>query len=113
MPDDVNQLLQSATILQQQLQQVLTQKEAMGVQVLEIKKALDELEKSKGEEIYKIAGPILIKSQKPGVLKELKERDEAFGLRLKALEKEEKRIKLKIEDIRESISKHTQRPAGG
>lgn len=107
------QLLQSAAILQQQLQNIMAQKEAMGVQVLEIKRALDELEKSKEKEVYKIAGPILIKSGKADVLKDLKERDEAFDLRLKQFEKEEKRIKLKIEELREKLVKSTKEPVGG
>lgn len=111
--DENQQMLQSAAILQQQLQNILTQKEAMGIQVLEIKKALDELAKSGEKEIYKIAGPILIKSQKTDVLKELRERDEMFDLRLKSLEKEEKRIKLKLEELRERLAKGFKQPVGG
>jgi prefoldin beta subunit len=103
MENEKQQLLQSTAILQQQLQNVLAQKEAVGIQVLEIKKALEELEDSKEKEVYKIAGPILIKSQKASVLKDLKERDEAFGLRLKSIEKEEKRVKLRIEELREKL----------
>lgn len=113
MTQENQQLLQSAAILQQQLQAVLTQREALGIQVLETKRAVEELEKSKEKEVYKIAGPILIKSQKSGVLKELKERDEAFSLRLKSLEKEEKRIKLKIEELRERLVKSVKEPVGG
>jgi prefoldin beta subunit len=111
--DESQQMLQSAAILQQQLQNILTQKEAIGIQVLEIKKALDELAKAGDKEIYKIAGPILIKSQKTDVLKELKERDEMFDLRLKSLEKEEKRIKLKLEEFREKLAKGFKQPVGG
>ncbi len=111
--DENQQLLQSAAVLQQQLQNIMAQKEAMGVQILEIKKALDELEKSSEKEVYKIAGPILIKSDKTGVVKELKERDEAFDARLKSLEKEEKRIRLKIEEFREKLVKNAKEPVGG
>ena len=107
------QLLQSAAVLQQQLQNIMAQRDALGVQVLEIKKALDELGKTSEKEVYKIAGPILIKSAKAGVLKELKDRDETFGLRLKSLEKEEKRVKLKIEELRELLVKNMKQPGGG
>ena len=113
MPDNQHQLLQSASILQQQLQNIMAQKEAIGIQLLELKKALEELENTKEKEVYKIAGPILIKSQKAGVLKELRERDETFSLRLKSLEKEEKRIKLKIEDLREKLVSNMKEPVGG
>ena len=107
------QLLQSAAVLQQQLQNIMAQKEALGVQVLEIKKALDELGKTSEKEVYKIAGPILIKSAKAGVLKDLRDRDETFSLRLKSLEKEEKRVKLRIEELREKMVKSMKQPAGG
>ncbi len=111
--EDSQQLLQSATVLQQQLQNIMAQREAMGVQVLEIKKALDELGKTSEKEVYKIAGPILIKSGKEGVLKELRDRDETLGLRLKTLEKEEKRVKLRIEELREKLIKNMKPQAGG
>jgi prefoldin beta subunit len=110
---DNQKLLQSAAVLQQQLQNIMAQKEAIGAQVLEIKKALDELEKSKESEVYKIAGPILIKSPRAGVLKELKDRDETLDLRFKTMEKEEKRIKLRIEEFREKLVKGMNEPVGG
>lgn len=103
--DANQQLLQSAAILQQQLQNIMAQREGMGVQILEMKKAIEELEKTKEKDVYKIAGPILIKSPRQTVLKELKERDEMFSLRLKSLEKEEKRTKLKIEEMKEKLMK--------
>lgn len=103
--DANQQLLQSAAILQQQLQNVMAQKEAIGMQILEMKKAMEELEKTKEKDVYKIAGPILVKSPRQSVLKELKERDETFGLRLKSLEKEEKKIKVRIEEMREKVVK--------
>jgi prefoldin beta subunit len=111
MDANQQQLLQSAAVLQQQLQNIMAQKEAIGVQVLEMKKAIDELDNSKEKEVYKIAGPILIKSPRAAVLKEIKERDEAFNLRLKSLDKEEKSIKLKIEDMREKLV--NMKPGGG
>jgi prefoldin beta subunit len=113
MKEDQQQLLQSAAVLQQQLQNVMAQREAIGTQVLEIKKALDELGKSKDADAYKIAGPILIKSPRSGIVKELNERDEAFSLRLKSLEGEEKRIKLRIEELRERLVKGSGEPSGG
>jgi prefoldin beta subunit len=111
--DENQQMLQTVAILQQQLQNIMAQKEALGMQVLEMKKAQEELEKSKEKEVYKIAGTILIKSPKAETLKELRERDEAFSLRLKSLDKEEKRVKLKIEEFREKLVRGMKEPVGG
>jgi prefoldin beta subunit len=111
--DENQQMLQTVAILQQQLQNIMAQKEALGMQVLEMKKAQEELEKSKEKEVYKIAGTILIKSPKAETLKELRERDETFSLRLKSLDKEEKRVKLKIEEFREKLVRGMKEPVGG
>ncbi len=113
MDADQQQLLQSAAVLQQQLQNVMQQKEALSIQVLEIKKALDELESNKEKDVYKIAGPILIRSTKAKVSKDLKDRDESLDVRVKSMEKEEKRIKLRIEDLREKLSKASGGTGGG
>ena len=113
MEENQQQLLQSASVLQQQLQNIMAQKEAMGIQVLEIKKALDELSKTTEKDVFKIAGPILIKSGKADVIKELTEKDETFGMRLKSMEKEEKRVKLRIEELREKLVKNMKMPSGG
>jgi prefoldin beta subunit len=97
-------LLNNVAMQQQQLQGIMTQREAMGLQVMEIKKALEELGKTKEKEVYKVAGPILVKAGKAEAVKDLKEREESLEVRLKALEKEEKRIKIRIDEIKEQLT---------
>ena len=98
------QLLNQAQLYQQQMQNIMAQKEALNVQLIEIGKALEEIEKTKESEVYKIAGPILIKSRKLEVKKELKDKEETIRNRLKTMENGEKRIRDKIEDIRKKLS---------
>ena len=108
------EMLNSAAVYQQQLQGVMVQREATGMQILEIKKALEELEKStEQKDVYRIAGPILLKTPKDEVLKDLKEKEEALGVRLKAIEKEEKRIKIKIDEIKEQLTAALKKEKGG
>jgi prefoldin beta subunit len=97
-------MLNNVAIQQQQLQGVMTQREATGMQILEINKALDELEKTDQKEVYKVAGPILIKATKAEVKKDLKDKEETLNVRLKSLEKEEKKIKIKIDEIKEQLT---------
>lgn len=97
-------MLNSVAMQQQQLQGIMTQREATGLQIMEIKKALEELERTKEKEVYKVAGPILVKSGKAEVVKDLKEREESLNVRLKMLEKEEKRVKIRIDDIKEQLT---------
>lgn len=103
--EQVQQLLNHAQLYQQQIQSILAQKESLNVQLIEITKATEELEKVKaGEEVYKVAGPILVKSKKAEVMKDLEEKEDAIRTRLKTIEAGEKRIKGKIEELREKIT---------
>ena len=99
------QLLNQAQLYQQQIQGIMIQKENLNVQLLEIKHALKELENMKEDMAYKLAGPIMIKTSKDDIKKELLEKQELMDLRLKSLEKGEKIAKDKIEELKEKLSK--------
>jgi len=103
--DDNKELLNQFQAYQQQLQAVLIQKENLRLQILEIDKALEELEASKEKDAYKIAGPIMIKRTISQLKKELKERKDSFDLRVKSLEKAEERIVAKLKEIEPEIKK--------
>ncbi|MBI4163359.1 MAG: prefoldin subunit beta [Candidatus Aenigmarchaeota archaeon] len=98
------QLIGQAQAYQQQLQNVVAQKEAFNMQLMEIKRAVEELENVK-EDVYKVAGPILVKSDPKAVKKELEEKVELIDLRLKTLEKGEEKLKKQIEDLKLKLSK--------
>jgi prefoldin beta subunit len=100
----IQQLLNQAQLYQQQVQNILAQKETLNIQLIEIGKALEELGKTREADVYKIAGPILIKSKKADVKKDLKEKEDTIRNRLKTLESGEKRIREKIEELRGKIS---------
>lgn len=81
---------------QQHLQGVLLQKEALHLQIHELEKTLDELGKAKDTEVFKIVGPILIKTTKSDIEKELNDRKEEINLKMKTLETTEKKIIEKV-----------------
>jgi prefoldin beta subunit len=99
------QLLGQAQLYQQQLQSIMTQKNALNIQIADIKKALEELEKTGESDIYKISGPILVKTKKSDAKNELDEKLEIMNSRIKTLEAGEKKAKAKIEEIRNKITK--------
>jgi prefoldin beta subunit len=103
--EQAQQILVQAQAFQQQMQSILSQKETLRIQQIEIKKALEEMEKSAEASVYKASGPILIKSPKEDVKKELSEKDEFISTRLQTLERSEKKVKEKIEELREKLSK--------
>jgi prefoldin beta subunit len=94
---------QEYLILQQQLRNVLIQKETIKLQIAEIDSALSELEKTKEEKVYKVVGNVMIKKGKEEVEKELKEGKEDLQIRVESLEKIEKDLIEKIKNIEEKL----------
>ena len=103
--EQLQQLFNQVQLYQQQMQAVLAQKESLSLQSGEIKKALEELEKSRSKDAYRISGPILIKGTATEIRKDLREKQESIGLRVKSLEKTEKMVGEKIEGLRERLEK--------
>ena len=94
--------LEQAQVFQQQLQSLSMQKDAMNSQLMEIKNAITELGSSTGE-VYKIAGPILVKSAKADVEKDLAEKQEMVSLRIKTLDGQEKLVREKLDKLAEKL----------
>lgn len=99
-------LLGQAQLFQQQLQSLMFQKETLSLQAAEIKKATEEIENTKETSVYKITGPILVKTNKKEVKKDLDEKEEAISIRIKMLEKNEMKIKDKLNEIRNDLTKN-------
>lgn len=98
---EAQQVLMELQTFQQQMQTVLMQKESLSIQNMEIEKALEELGKSEHDDVYKAVGPILIKSTKKDLTKELNEKKETIDLRVKSLQKQETRLKDKLKESQE------------
>ena len=90
--------------LQQQMQLVMLQKQQMKIQSEEIDHALQEIEKASGD-TYRIIGPILIKSTKDEVLKDLQEKKSTFESRITILDRQEERLKKQLTDIRKGMER--------
>lgn len=98
-------ILAEAQLYQQQMQTIISQKDMFNMQLYEIKNAIESVENSKESNVYKITGPILIKTPKADIKKDLKEKEELIDLRIKTLNKSEEKIKSMLEDIKEKLSK--------
>ena len=102
---DNTQLIGQAQAYQQQMQAYIMQKEQLSIQLMEINKAADDLDKTKETDVYRISGPVLIKTKKADAAKDLKDKQEMIKLRLAQIEKREKGIKDKIEELKEQLTK--------
>jgi len=101
---EAQQTLMQMQTFQQQMQTMSYQKETLKFQKIEAERALDELKKLKDkDEIFKAVGPILVKTKKADIEAELKEKMETSDVRMKAIEKQEDKIKDKLEEIQKKL----------
>jgi prefoldin beta subunit len=110
---ETQQMLIELQTFQQQMQTVMMQKESLSIQKMELEKALEELKKATSEDVYKAVGPILIKSTKKDLDKELAEKNETIELRLKSLQKQEDRIKEKLKEVQGKFEEFLKASQGG
>jgi prefoldin beta subunit len=106
LPPAVQERLLRLQQLQQTLQNVLTQKQQVETELLEVDQALSELEKNTDlDVIYKSVGSLLIKTKKKKITEELKERKELSDMRVSVLGKQEERLRAQIKELSEKIQK--------
>ncbi len=101
---ETQEKIQQLQIFEQNLQNLLLQKQAFQFELNDTENALGEVGKTK-EEVYKLIGQVLIKSSKVEVEKELKQKKDILSLRIKAIEKQESQLKEEVEKIREEVMK--------
>ncbi len=87
MVDDQGKI-QEIQFLEQNLQGLMFQKQAFQVEISETKAALKELEKS-DEEVFKVVGQLMIKSDKAKIKIDLEEKQKLLEIRIKSLETQE------------------------
>ncbi|MCV0391705.1 MAG: prefoldin subunit beta [Nitrosopumilus sp.] len=96
---------------QQNLQSIMTQKQHLEMEKAETQKALEELKKvADGDNVFKQAGTVLIKSTKQELIDELEEKFEMAKTRGTVLEKQEIRVK---EALKEQETKITEMMKSG
>ncbi len=98
-------------LMEQNLQNVLMQKQAFQTQLFEIDNALKELEKTK-DETYKIVGPIMVAANKKDIKDDLQSKKEILELRIKNLEKQERKIKEEATQLQGEVMKKLKQKGG-
>ncbi len=95
---------QEMQFLEQSLQNILFQKQAFQIELSETKEALNELENSK-DEVFKVIGQLMIKSEKSKIKDELSNKIKILDLRTKTLEKQENSVTNQLEKVRNGMVK--------
>ncbi len=104
LPPYVREQLARYDQVQQNLQAVLIQKQQVEMELSETEKALEELAKaSDSEAIYKFAGNLLVRVDKPSIVKDLTEKKELGGTRKMVLVKQETRFRESLKEIQAKL----------
>ena len=108
MPDKINketqEKIQQLQIFEQNLQNLLLQKQAFQFELNETENALKEISKTK-EDVYKLIGQVMLKASKSEIEKELNQKKDILNLRVKAIEKQEIQLKEETEKLKEEVIK--------
>ena len=99
---DRDRKIQEMQLLEQNLQNLLLQKQAFQMELSETESALKEIVGS-GDEIFRIIGQLMIKTDKSRIKEELSNKEKILTLRIKTIEKQETSFTKKLEDLQKEI----------
>lgn len=99
---DRERKLQEMQMIEQNLQNLLLQKQAFNMELSETKSAKKQVSSS-GEEVFKIVGQLMIKADKNSVGDELSNKEKLLELRLKSIEKQEATFAEKLESLQKEL----------
>ena len=104
MNKETEKKIQQLQLIEQNLHNIIMQKQAFQMQLAEDENAMKELDKT-SKNAYKIIGTIMVSSNREELKKELKEQKDILDLRNKSLEKQENNFKEKAEEIQKEVMK--------
>jgi len=101
---DNSKKIQEIRILEENLQNLLLQKQVFQMESAETESALTQIEKS-GDEVFKIIGQLMIKTDKEKLKEELQNKKKILQIRTNSMEKQESSIVERMESLKEEILK--------
>ena len=106
LPEKVKEQVIRLQQLQNTLQALVLQRQTAELELRNVERAIEELEKaSEDAVIYKSAGPLLVMRDRESLVKELNERKEILNARLKVLERQEERTRERIRELQSSVQR--------
>ena len=102
--EDQNKKIEEMQILEQKLQNTFHQKQSFQMEFSETQAALSEIKDSK-DDVFKIIGQLMIKTDKLKVNEELLNKEKILDLRIKTIEKQESSLMEEVSKLREEVMK--------
>lgn len=103
VPPQVSEKVSKLQSTQTAYDTTVLQRQRVQEELAEVEKALETMSQEPQDEVYQFAGRVLVKREKKRVETELKEKQELLKLRNSALEKQEDKLKEKIQELEDSI----------
>lgn len=100
---DKEQNLQEIYMLEQNYQNLVLQKQAFQIELAEVQSAMKEMENS-GDEVYKIIGQLMVKTQKEKIKEELQSKEQILKMKVKSFEKQEDLMSEKLEKMKAEVN---------
>ncbi len=101
---ETQEKIQQLQIFEQNLQNLLLQKQAFQFELSETENALGEIKKTK-DDVYKLIGQVMLKASKAEIEKDLSQKKDILSLRVKAIERQESQLKEESEKIKQEVMK--------
>ncbi len=96
--------IQEIQILEQNLHNLILQKQAFQMELNETENALSEVEKTK-EDVFKVISNLMIKTDKSKLKEELNRKKDLLNLRLKSISSQENEFSKHLDVLRKEIMK--------
>lgn len=93
---------QELQMLEQNLQNIMMQKQSFQMELSETQSALGEIKNSK-DDVFKIVGQLMIKTEKSKITDELSSKEKIIEMRLRKMEQQESVFMEKLEKLREEV----------
>ena len=103
IPEETRAMIEEFQNYQQQMQNLMMQKETLKLQNMEIQKAIEELNVSKEKNAYKITGNVMISKPIDELKGELNETKETIDVRIKSFEKMEVKFNSKLKELQTKL----------
>lgn len=102
MEKELEHKIKELQLLEQSLNNILFQRQTFQLELNEVNTSVTELASSSGD-VFKIVGNVMIKGEKEKLQKELEEKKEIIDLRMKNIEKQEKALRERVEELRKEV----------
>ncbi len=98
-PPWLQEQIKQYQMTQSQMQAMASQQQSLEMEKITVERALEEVRKAaEGEVMYRQAGPVLIRTEKPDVVSDLEERLELSKTQATVLEKQMRRLNKKFQE---------------